>query len=84
MRRRTFIQTIPLAAAGTAAALKSNATGLSQRDSGQSGPEETGPGEKVELPKFQAAGAERFIRPDVHAGDRPSGASFATRSPALG
>lgn len=33
---------------------------------------------------FQAAGEERFIRPDVHAGDRPSGASFATRSPALG
>ena len=24
------------------------------------------------------------MRPDVHAGDRPSGASFATRSPALG
>ncbi len=36
------------------------------------------------LPKFQAAGAERFVRPDVHAGDRPSGASFASRSPALG
>jgi gamma-glutamyltranspeptidase/glutathione hydrolase len=36
------------------------------------------------LPKFQAIGEERFIRPDVHAGDRPSGASFATRSPALG
>ena len=35
-------------------------------------------------PKFQPAGAEQFIRPDVHAGDRPSGASFATRSPALG
>ena len=38
----------------------------------------------ADLPKFQAADAERFIRPDVHAGDRPSGASFATRSPALG
>jgi gamma-glutamyltranspeptidase/glutathione hydrolase len=37
-----------------------------------------------ELPKFQTAGAERFIRPDVHAGDRPAGASFASRSPALG
>jgi gamma-glutamyltranspeptidase/glutathione hydrolase len=37
-----------------------------------------------DLPKFQPADAERFIRPDVHAGDRPSGASFATRSPALG
>jgi gamma-glutamyltranspeptidase/glutathione hydrolase len=36
------------------------------------------------LPKFQAAGAERFLRPDVHAGDRPSGASFASRSAAMG
>lgn len=33
---------------------------------------------------FQPPGAERYIRPDVHAGDRPSGASFASRSPALG
>ena len=36
------------------------------------------------LPKFQATGDERFTRPDVHAGDRPSGSSFSTRSPALG
>ncbi len=37
-----------------------------------------------ESPKFQAPGEERFLRPDVHAGDRPAGASFASRSPALG
>ncbi|MGA8043970.1 MAG: gamma-glutamyltransferase family protein [Terracidiphilus sp.] len=36
------------------------------------------------LPKFQPAGAERFVRPDVHAGDRISGASFASRSAAMG
>ena len=36
------------------------------------------------LPKFQAPGEERFVRPDVHAGDRPAGASFSSRSPALG
>ena len=36
------------------------------------------------LPKFQPEGAERFIRPDVHAGDRPAGASFASRSAAFG
>jgi gamma-glutamyltranspeptidase/glutathione hydrolase len=48
---------------------------------GQSGTASSAP---QELPKFQAADAERFIRPDVHAGDRPSGASFSTRSPALG
>ncbi len=74
MRRRTFIQTLPLAAAASAATMQSHATGLSQ-----SGSEEIS-----DLPKFQPADAEQFIRPDVHAGDRPSGASFATRSPALG
>ncbi len=36
------------------------------------------------LPPYQPEGAERFERPDVHAGDRPSGASFASRSAALG
>jgi len=76
MRRRTFIQTLPLAAAASAVSMQSEAAGL-----GQSGSTTTTTGE---LPKFQPADAERFIRPDVHAGDRPSGASFATRSPALG
>ena len=74
MRRRTFIQTLPLAAAASAATLQNSAAIL-----GQSSSDKT-----TELPKFQAAGAEQFIRPDVHAGDRPAGASFATRSPALG
>jgi len=37
-----------------------------------------------ELPKFQPAGAEEFDRPDVHAGDRIAGASFASRSAAMG
>ncbi len=73
MRRRTFIQTLPLAAAASAVTMQSDAAAL-----GQSGSATT------ELPKFQAADAERFTRPDVHSGDRPSGASFATRSPALG
>jgi gamma-glutamyltranspeptidase/glutathione hydrolase len=35
-------------------------------------------------PPFQPADAERFERRDVHAGDRPAGASFASRSAALG
>ena len=37
-----------------------------------------------DLPKFQPAGAERFTRPDVHAGDRVAGASFASRSAVMG
>ncbi len=76
MRRRTFMQTLPLAAAASAAAVKSNATGLGQSASNAA--------PTSDLPKFQPEGAERFLRPDVHAGDRPSGASFASRSPALG
>src|SRR5580698_1035647 len=76
MRRRTFIQTLPLAAAASAVGMQSEAVGASQ-----TAPAATA---AADLPKFQAADAERFIRPDVHAGDRPSGASFSTRSPALG
>ncbi len=75
MRRRTFIQTLSLAAVASAAKVQSKATSLAQSG---------GTSTAAELPKFQPAGAERFIRPDVHAGDRPSGASFSTRSPALG
>jgi gamma-glutamyltranspeptidase/glutathione hydrolase len=74
MRRRTFIQTLPLAAAASAATLQNPAVALGQ----------TGSGETTDLAKFQPAGAEQFFRPDVHSGDRPAGASFATRSPALG
>src|SRR5271154_3046780 len=33
---------------------------------------------------YQLEGAEHFERPDVHAGDRPAGASFASRSAAMG
>jgi gamma-glutamyltranspeptidase/glutathione hydrolase len=76
MRRRTFMQTLPLAAAGSAAGMQSSGKGAAERGAGTTTPQE--------LLKFQPAGAERFVRPDVHAGDRPSGASFATRSPALG
>ena len=76
MQRRTFIKTLPLAAASGAV----NVQGIAAEPA-QGGPATTEP---AELPKFQPAGAEKFDRPDVHAGDRPSGASFATRSPALG
>lgn len=71
MRRRTFLQTIPLAAASTLVS--------EQKPHGTQG------ASSVEgLPKLQGPSEERFIRPDVHAGDRPSGASFASRSAALG
>jgi gamma-glutamyltranspeptidase/glutathione hydrolase len=68
MRRRTFLATVPLAAAGTLVSAQTTHA----------------PDDKPVLPKFQSPTDERFIRPDVHAGDRPSGASFSTRSAALG
>src|SRR5580698_2022214 len=78
MRRRSFIATLPLAAAGSV---------LLPRDaeaSEQNSVPVQGSASAPALPKFQPADAERFNRPDVHAGDRPSGASFATRSSAMG
>jgi len=78
MRRRSFLAGLPLAAASInlpnaaiaeAAAPSDNADMNTQAET---------------LPKFQPAGAERFVRPDVHAGDRVSGASFASRSAAIG
>jgi gamma-glutamyltranspeptidase / glutathione hydrolase len=82
MRRRSFIASLPLAAAGSfslphaakAAAVEAAQTGTTPGESAQ--PEA--------MPKFQPPGAERFVRPDVHAGDRVSGASFASRSAAMG
>ncbi|HUA90914.1 MAG TPA: hypothetical protein VL991_00020, partial [Terracidiphilus sp.] len=77
MRRRTFLTTLPLAAAGSGSFAKNVANGTI--------PEAVQAAATTErLPKFQVSGDERFERPDVHAGDRPSGASFASRSAALG
>ena len=71
MRRRSFLASVPLAAAGSM--IRLDAATAQQGGS---------PG--AALPKFQTPGQERFVRPDVHAGDRVSGASFSGRSPALG
>jgi gamma-glutamyltranspeptidase / glutathione hydrolase len=78
MRRRSFIAGLPLAAAG-ALSLINGAEASEQNSSSQRDPVP-----EQALPKFQPEGAERFERPDVHTGDRPSGASFATRSSAMG
>ena len=77
MRRRSFIAALPLAAAGSIASMQPS---IALAQSG----ERNQHAEHEPLPKFQPAGAERFVRPDVHAGDRVSGASFATRSAAMG
>src|ERR1700728_1691278 len=76
MRRRTFLATLPLAAAGTITSAKEAAGILANSAPGSD--------QSPALPEFQPSGADRFLRPDVHAGDRPAGASFSSRSPALG
>ena len=77
MRRRTFLATLPLAIAGSTSLANTTSGGAAQSSAQEAGTKE-------HLEKYQAPGEERFLRPDVHAGDRPSGASFASRSPALG
>ncbi len=77
LNRRSFLATLPVSAAALPAAAATTAS------PGQGGAPRTAP-DAVELLPFQAAGAERYDRPDVHAGDRPSGASFASRSAAMG
>src|SRR5579875_2146283 len=74
MRRRQFLATLPAAAAGAAILPNLDLEAQSAKAAENA----------AELPKFQAAGEDRFLRPDTHAGDRPAGASFASRSAALG
>jgi gamma-glutamyltranspeptidase / glutathione hydrolase len=78
LRRRSFIATLPLAVAGSLSVAQNSKT--PEQNEASSPAEQT----SEALPKFQPQGAEQFERPDVHAGDRPSGASFATRSAAMG
>jgi gamma-glutamyltranspeptidase/glutathione hydrolase len=72
LRRRSFIAALPVAAATV------STTSLAQNPPAKSDAID------LPLPKFQAEGQEHFRRPDVHTGDRVSGASFASRSAAMG
>ncbi len=81
MRRRTFLATLPAAAATPLAFSQTGASPeRGNASSDQRGANQAGTNDQ----KFQASGQERFERADVHAGDRPAGASFASRSPAVG
>ena len=81
MHRRSFLAGLSLAAASGLA----NSEATNSAASGGSVQNTTGAASGEEaLPRFQRPGAERFVRSDVHPGDRPAGASFGTRSPVLG
>ena len=74
MRRRTFLAAVPAVAVG--AALRAQT-----RKGRASAP---APSDEGRTAAFQPSGEEKFDRPDVHAGDRPVGASFGSRSAVYG
>jgi gamma-glutamyltranspeptidase / glutathione hydrolase len=80
LRRRSFLAALPVTAAAASAAVAQTTGGPGQ------GGAPSGALQSASAPEpgYQPAGAERFLRPDVHAGDRPSGASFASRSAVFG
>jgi gamma-glutamyltranspeptidase/glutathione hydrolase len=79
MRRRSFIATLPAVAAGVSALSQTEA----QAQAAKAAPPPESSANVPPLP-YQPAGADRFMRPDVHGGDRPFGASFASRSAVFG
>jgi gamma-glutamyltranspeptidase/glutathione hydrolase len=76
MRRRSFVAGLPFALASTSAF---GQTSTAAKRNAASAPDASLP-----LQGFQAIDALRFDRPDVHDGNRPAGASFASRSAAFG
>ena len=75
MRRRTLLAAVP------AAALLPTA-GLAEGTKPKTAP--AAPKANASMPPVWDAGADRFVRPDVQSGDRPVGASFASRTAAYG
>ena len=73
MRRRTLLAAVP------AAALLPTA-GLAEGPKPKAVP--AAPKSDAATPPVWEEGADRFVRPDVHSGDRPVGASFASRTAA--
>ena len=85
MRRRTFIASLPAAALIPTVAKAQNEQAYLSDDSGSgtSGAPSIERAEQARPPVWKS-GEDRFVRPDVRAGDRPVGASFASRTAAFG
>ena len=75
MRRRTFIAALPAAVAMPA--LAQGGAQPQARSNGENAPAD------APLPRWDA-GQDQYLRPDVGPGDRPVGASFASRTAAYG
>ena len=81
MRRRTFLAAVPAVAAAPVLAQTGKPSPPPVVDApGQGG----APAAPAKLPPVWEAGQARFVRPDVGPGDRPVGASFASRTAAYG
>jgi gamma-glutamyltranspeptidase/glutathione hydrolase len=76
VRRRSFVAALPIAVVAPRA--------LAQTSAPPKSTETLTSAAAATPPGFQPADASRYERADVHAGDRPNGASFASRSAALG
>src|SRR5690348_9517999 len=82
MHRRTFIASVPAAVSAPLLAGSSEVAGAAEAGGKTTG---GGPrGQAAAGPSAWAPGEERFVRNDVHAGDRIVGASFASRSAVYG
>ncbi len=89
MQRRTFIAALPAAAllpamSGAQTGTRGTPGSQGAQGPGQGGAPQPATAAEAPLPPVWEAGQDRFIRPDVHAGDRPVGASFASRTAAYG
>jgi gamma-glutamyltranspeptidase/glutathione hydrolase len=76
MRRRSFVAALPAAAATALIAPVRKADAAAAPLGGDRTAQP--------LPPYQPPGADRYLRPDVKSGDRPVGASFASRSAVYG
>jgi gamma-glutamyltranspeptidase / glutathione hydrolase len=89
MHRRTFIASVPAAVSAPLLAGCSEVAQAADSDAkaavgGPPGQTSEGVSAQAEGPMAWAPGEERFVRNDVHAGDRIVGASFASRSAVYG
>jgi gamma-glutamyltranspeptidase/glutathione hydrolase len=82
MRRRTFLASVSGAALAVPVLAQSAADPHTAHAVAAGGA--TPSAEQMTQPLLWVSGEERFIRKDVHSGDRPVGASFATRTAVYG
>ncbi|HEY6455024.1 MAG TPA: gamma-glutamyltransferase family protein [Steroidobacteraceae bacterium] len=83
MRRRTFLACVPGAALAAPLLVHSGEDSPSAHAAAAAGGAAPSAGQVAE-PSLWMPGENRFIRNDVHSGDRPVGASFATRTAVYG